>query len=167
MYHFQVRDTGHPGTQMVLVNYEDSVVTRQQKSSIIRMGIKNCVEADFQKEYQYSISHTDQYSVAVLSKEYKVGIDIEKKSNITKRFQGLDLLFPKDCSISPVLRWCVHEVIGKIECTGLNVYYPILRWEQMSDNAQCIFYSKAGREAHVEIEILENAEYVLILGYVR
>lgn len=153
--------------QMVLVNYEDSVVTRQQKSSIIRMGMKDCVEADFEKEYQYSISHTDQYSVAILSKEYKVGIDIEKRSNITKCFQGLDLLFPKDCSISSALRWCVHEVIGKIEHTGLSVYYPILRWEQMSDNRLRVFYGKASREVCVEIEILENADYVLVLGYVR
>lgn len=167
MYKFQVKDTGCPDVLMVLVNYEDRVVTRQQKSTIIRMGMRSCVDADFEKEYRYSISHTDRYSVAVLSKECKVGIDIEKKSNITKRSEGLDMLFPRDCSISPTIRWCLHEVIGKIESTGLNVYYPILSCEHLPDQKLCVCYGKADREQRVEIEFLENAEYVMVLGYAR
>ncbi len=167
MYHFQTRDAGYPGAKMVLVSYEDGTVTRQNKSTIIRKGIRSCVETDFEKKYQYSISHTDRYSAALLSKTCRVGIDIEKKSNIIRRCDGLDLLFPRDCSIHPAVRWCVHEVIGKIERTGLDVYYPILRCEYISDQKMYVFYGKEDREQYAEIEILEHAEYILVLGYVR
>lgn len=140
------------------VGYGNRKVSRQEKSKQIRKKIEP------EKGFYYSISHTDRYSMAAVSEKYPVGIDIELQKRLEGKEEVLNTIFPRDCPLRPQERWGVHEVLGKMEGTGLSEYYPIRELRQEENNLYTVEYLKENTARRAKIKIMNLSGYLLVLG---
>ena len=145
--------------RLVSVDYGDEKVPRSEKSKRIREKIGPLTDI------RYSISHTDKYSVAAISRDPEVGVDIEHKNKLTGRKDAMDILFPKDCKIRDEVRWCLHEAIGKMEGDGLHTYYPIVSTEECEDETLLAGYKKGDTICEAKVKVRESDKYMLVWGY--
>ena len=145
--------------RLIGIDYGKEKVKRPEKSKRIREKLGPV------KGLKYSISHTDRYSVAAVSKESDVGADIEIKERLRERKKAMDLLFPRDCDIKEEIRWCLHEAIGKMEGKGLQTYFPILSIEEDDNQTVTATYQKGEETCEAKVRIQGDERYLLVWGY--
>lgn len=158
---FEIRKIDSIFPDAILVDYGNFPPSRNEKRKCIREAIKKYMGNE---KRNYSISHTNQYSVAVISKEKKIGIDIERKDLILKSESGMDILFPRDCKMDSVIRWSAHEVIGKMEGIGLGKYLPIKELEPLKKSVYLLRYEMDASEKQAYIEVNEDDNYIIVIG---
>lgn len=104
------------------------------KCSLKRQQLKDNIEEVVQSLQvprsciYYSKSYSSHYALAAITTEKEIGIDIEQVNRVEKAKDALDQLFQDSSLVANKLaaaeRWCIHEVVGKIEKIGLR--YPIM-----------------------------------------
>ena len=145
--------------RLIGIDYGKETVKRPEKSRRIREKLGTL------KGLKYSISHTDRYSIAAVSKESDVGADIEIKERLRKRKKAMDLLFPRDCDIKEEIRWCLHEAIGKMEGKGLQTYFPIVSIKEGDNRTFIATYQKGDEICEARVRIHNGERYLLVWGY--
>jgi phosphopantetheinyl transferase len=110
--------------------------------------------------YHFSISHCGDYAAVIVSKEYRVGVDVElvndKIENIIHKFlsrQEKTLLHPNDINTTATLLWSVKESVYKWKGSGgvdfiKHINIQSIEEKQDEGVVHCLFNKEIPLQVH-------------------
>lgn len=110
--------------------------------------------------YHFSISHCGDYAAVIVSKEYRVGVDVElvndKIENIIHKFlsrQEKNLLHPNDINTTATLLWSVKESVYKWKGSGGVDFIKHINIQSIEDKqnegvVHCLFNKEIPLQVH-------------------
>jgi phosphopantetheinyl transferase len=110
--------------------------------------------------YHFSISHCGDYAAVIVSKEYRVGVDVElvndKIENIIHKFlsrQEKTLLHPNDINTTATLLWSVKESVYKWKGSGGVDFIKHINIQSIEDKqnegvVHCLFNKEIPLQVH-------------------
>lgn len=151
----------------------DLTVALIRKMFVLPMNCRACIEHETGNLYRgkpycmiegkrhnmsLSISHNNGYCASIVSNEYLVGIDIQKKlSQLTKEMRQVAFskheLMLLENGISETELWCCKEAIGKLLGCGLRYGFQSISFQNidLENGKAVVFISDKIKERYLDI----------------